>query len=387
MSSHTFETVVVGLGAVGSAAVYHLARRGVRVLGLDLHSPPHHLGASHGESRIVRRAYFEGNRYLPLLARSWMLWRELETTSGHPLITACGSLNIGRAHRPIVTQTSESAAALDIPHTVLSPAELRNRFPAFRVPDGSLAVLDIEAGLIAPEAAIRAHLQLAAGHGATLYVNEPVLDWTAVTGGDAKEITVTTPRTTYRANALVVTVGGWVNDLLGDLGLPMTVERVTNAWFEPPTTGSTAPPEHLTPDRCPVFIWEYEDDRIMYGFPDLGRGVKAGLHYEGTVVGHPDDVDRDTLVDDVDARRIRVVLERLLPDAVGAVKTTDVCFYTNTADKHYLVDRHPEHRQVVYASTCSGHGFKTSPAVGEALADLVMERTPQVDLATFRYRW
>ena len=372
----TFDAIVVGLGAAGSATAYHLAHAGARVLGLDRFAPPHPLGSSHGESRIVRRAYFEGHQYLPLLERAWQLWRSLETAVECQLVTRCGSLNIGRPHRPIVAAAKESAVRLDLPHEVITPDDVGRRFPGFRVPADCVALLDVDAGLISPEEAVRAHLRQAARRGADLRFDEPVVRWIPEGNG----VSVSTAATTYQAHRLVLTPGGWTPDLLGDLRLPIELERVTNAWFRPRRNAS-----HFEPTRCPVFMWEYADDHIIYGMPDVGRGVKVGLHEGDTQIAHPDHVDRT--VSDADTDRIRGFVRRLLPDAEGTVTHTAACFYTNTPDRHYLIDRHPQHSQVTYATCCSGHGFKASPAVGEALADLALDRQPCVDIGPFRFRW
>jgi sarcosine oxidase len=371
----SFDVIVVGLGADGSAAAYHLARSGQRVLGLDRFAPPHTLGATHGGSRIIRKAYFEGPQYLPLLERAYGLWRDLEAASQTPLLTLCGCLNIGRPGRAIVEGARRSAEAIHSPYEVLSREAVQRRFPAFHLPEGHVAVFEAEAGLVDPEQGVRAHLAQARRHGAVLHFDEPATAWQS----NGEGVAVTTARATYRADRLILCGGGWTTDLLADLRLPLRVERVTNAWFRP-----TANAAHFDPARCPVYIWEYEPDKIVYGFPDLGDGVKAGLHYDGTLVDHPDAVQR--MASDADARRVRAVLRRLLPDADGPLTNAAVCFYTNTPDKHYLIDRHPAYPHVAFASACSGHGFKASNAVGEALADLVMGRTPEVDIEAFRLR-
>lgn len=376
LSGSSFDGIVVGLGAVGSAAAYHLARRGLRVLGLDRFAPPHSLGSTHGGSRIIRKAYFEGQRYLSLLDRAYALWRDLEAVTGQTLLTLCGCLNIGPPGSAIVAESQRSAEALGVPYVVLTSREVQQRFPAFRVPDGHVAVLDSEAGVIAPERGVQAHLEQARHHGAALRFDEPVLRWQP----DGSGVAVTTASATYRADRLILCAGGWIRDLLAALHLPLYIERVTNGWFRP-----TAHAAHLDPACCPVYIWEYTPGKIFYGFPDLGEGVKAGIHYEGACVEHPDALQRS--VDEADEAAIRARLRGLLPDAAGPLTRAAVCFYTNTPDKHYLIDRHPDHPQVVFASACSGHGFKASNAVGEALADLATERPPQVDLAPFRWRW
>ena len=374
--SETFDTIVVGLGAVGSAAVYHLARRGQRVLGLDRFAPPHRLGSTHGGSRIIRKAYFEGQHYLSLLERAYVLWRDLEAASGQLLLNLCGCLNVGPPESDIIEESRRSAEAIGVAYEVLSREAVRRRFPAFHLPEGHVAVFDAEAGLIDPEGGVRAHLEQARCHGAALHFDEPALCWQP----DGDGVAVTTAQATYRAGRLVLAAGGWIKDLLAVLKLPLHVERVTNAWFRPKANAA-----HFDPSRCPVYIWEYDPDLYFYGFPNLGWGVKAGLHYEGAVVDHPDAVART--VSEADQAAVCAILQRLLPDAVGPLVEAAVCFYTNTPDRHYLIDHHPEHLHVVFASTCSGHGFKASNAVGEALVDLVMGRDLKVDIDAFRWRW
>ena len=371
-----FDTIVVGLGALGSAAVYHLARHGQRVLGLDRFAPPHTLGSTHGGSRIIRKAYFEGQQYRSLLERAYPLWRDLEAASGQSLLNLCGCLNIGLPQSQIVEASRLSGQAQGLPYEVLSREDVRQRFPAFHLPEGHVAVWDPEAGLIPPERCVEAHLEQAHRHDATLRFDEPALRWHADGGG----VAVTTAQATYRAGRLILAAGGWITDLMAELRQPLRVERVTNAWFRPKANAA-----HFHPSRCPVYIWEYDTDLFFYGFPDLGRGAKAGIHYSGVVVDHPDEVART--VSEADEQAVRARLRQLLPDADGPLADATVCFYTNTPDKHYLIDHHPEHPQVVFASACSGHGFKASNAIGEALADLVMERDLQVDIEPFRWRW
>ena len=371
-----FDTIVVGLGALGSAAVYHLARHGQRVLGLDRFAPPHTLGSTHGGSRIIRKAYFEGKYYLSLLERAYILWRDLEAVSGQSLLNLCGCLNIGPLGSQVVDGAQRSAEAIGVPYEVLLREDVQRRFPAFHLPEGHRAVFDVEAGLITPERGVQAHLEQARRHGAVLHFDEPATAWQP----DGNGVAVTTAQATYRAGRLILCAGGWIKDLLAGLPLPLRIERVTNAWFRPKANAA-----HFHPSRCPVYIWEYDPDQFAYGFPDLGRGVKAGIHHKGTLVDHPDALQRT--VYQADEVGVRAVLRRLLPDADGPLADAAVCFYTNTPDEHYLIDHHPEHPQVAFASACSGHGFKASNAVGEALADLVTGQDLKVDIEAFRWRW
>ncbi|MGI9174707.1 MAG: N-methyl-L-tryptophan oxidase [Rhodothermales bacterium] len=369
------DAIVIGLGAAGSAALYHLAQRGARVVGFDRFRPPHGHGSSHGESRIIRRAYYEGARYLPLLERSYELWRELERTSGRRLLEVTGGLMIGMPEGALVAGSRASAEAYGIAHEMLSAQAVSARFPAFALPEDHVALWEPEAGLLHAEACIEAHVEAARRHGARTHMNEAVREWRP----DGDGIAVTTTAGTYRAGRLVVCAGGWVKALLFDLALPLTIERQVNGWFRP-----TAHAEGFSPAHCPVYMWERTPDEILYGFPDLGSGVKAGLHHGGAQCAHPGDLVREPTSEDKIA--LRRMLRRLLPDADGPLLRAQTCFYTNTPDKDYLIDRHPAHPNVVFASACSGHGFKASPAVGEALAELALEGGTRLDLSAFRHR-
>lgn len=366
----TVDVIVVGLGAVGSAAAYHLARCGQRVLGLDRFPVPHPHGSTHGDSRIIRKAYFEGAHYLPLLERAYTLWRDLEAETGEPLMQLHGGLNIGLPDSEVVTGAQHSAESYGLPYERLSAREVAARFPAFELPPDHIAIYEPDAGLLAPEACLRAHLRRAEHHGAALHFGETVLHWEA-TGHNVR---VTTDRSTYEAAALVVCAGGWLADVLPALGVPLTIERQVTAWFRPGMEG-------LQPAVCPVFIWEYAPDFACYGLPDVGRGLKVGVHHTGDEVAHPDDLAR--AVEATDSEDVRALVRNLLPTADAPPSDAAMCFYTNTPDQHFLIDRHPGHPHVVFASACSGHGFKASNAVGEALAQIVCNGQPTLDLAAF----
>ncbi|MFQ5570057.1 MAG: N-methyl-L-tryptophan oxidase [Rhodothermales bacterium] len=370
----TSDAIVVGLGAVGSAAAYHLARRGLRVIGLDRFAPPHPHGSSHGDSRIIRKAYFEGARYLPLIERAYVLWRELETATGQPLLRITGGLHIGPPTSDVVEGARRTAQIHNLHAEMLTSEDVQARFPMFRLPEGHVGLWEAEAGVLDAEACLQTHLAQACRHGAVVRIDEPVLRWQAVGSG----VQVKTDRATYHADRLVLCAGGWIRDLLPELGLPLHIERQVNGWFRPRANAPL-----FDSARCPVYIWAYAPDAKFYGFPDLGRGLKVGLHHQGQRVDHPDALDRTPTPTDEAA--MRAPLRRLLPDADGRLLRTATCFYTNTPDQHYLIDVHPDHPQVAFASACSGHGFKASGVVGEALADLVTGIAPQVPLDAFRW--
>jgi sarcosine oxidase len=378
----TYDVAIVGLGAMGSAAAQAMSRRGLRVLGLDRYRPPHTFGSSHGESRIIREAYFERPLYVPLVRQAYARWREIQAETGRPLLRVCGGISIGSPQSEIVTGARASAQVHQVPYEELSAAELQHRFPAWRVPDSMIGIWDPGAGILDPEACVTAMLDLAKAHGAQLLFDEPVLSWESVTIGDADAIRVRTAQATYSAKQLVITTGGWARDLLTSLDLPLTVERNAVHWFAP-----AAQPESLRPDRFPLFLLDPVvaphpgSDRVAYGFPDLGNGVKVAWHHQGDHTT-ADDVRRT--VDAAEIDEIRDVLRRFMPDANGSWIKSAVCLYTNTPDLDFLIDRHPAHPQVLIASPCSGHGFKFAPAIGDILADLAIDGRTAFDLTPFR---
>ncbi len=369
----TFDIGIVGLGAVGSAALYHAAQAGLSAVGFDRFAPPHTHGSSHGGSRIIRRAYFEGSMYVPLLSRAYELWRNLEGISGRRLMHRNGCLTIGHTDGATLRGAQSTAEMHGIPFERLSPPNVHTRFPAFHLRDGEAALWEPEAGWLDPEACIVTHLELAAQAGAEIRLYEPVRSW----GMSGEDVRLETNGGTFDLGRLVLCAGGWMAQLLRDIHVPLQVERQVNGWFRPAVSD-----ERFKPDRCPVYIWEYDRDCVLYGFPDLGDGVKAGLHHIGSLVDDPEDLDRSVHDDDVEALQRQT--ERLLPGACGSVARTATCFYTNTPDAHYLIDRHPGLDRVVYASACSGHGFKASSAVGESLVRLAVGEEPAVDLTAFR---
>ena len=365
------DVIVVGLGAMGSAAAWQLARRGRRVLGFDRFSPPHTMGSTHGRSRILREAYFEHPGYVPLLRRAYECWAQLEQESGRTLLRRTGGLMAGPEEGVLLRGARRSAVEHAVPHEVLTAGEIRRRFPGFAPPDDTVGVLEARAGMLWPEGCVEAALELARGHGAELRTNEPVTSWRA----DGDGVAVTSAGGTHRAQRLILSAGPWMPSLLGVLGRPLTVERQLFHWFE-----AARRPELFRPDRCPVAVWEYAPDRIFATQPDTGDGMKAGIHHEGEATD-PDHVRREPTAEDEAA--MRRLVERYLPDAAGRLREARVCLYTNTPDHHFLIDVHPDHPQVIVASPCSGHGFKFASVIGEILADLATEGRSRFDLSPF----
>jgi sarcosine oxidase len=373
-----YKAIVVGLGAMGSATLYHLAQRGARALGLEQFAAGHTRGSSHGDSRIIRETYFEHPLYVPLVQRAHELWRELEQRSGDTLMTITGGLMIGPPDGVVVSGTLRSAREHGLPHSILSPLEVRKRFPAFQLADDLIAVLDPRAGFLDPEACTRAHIQAALVLGAEARFNEAVIDWTV----DGDSVNVTTGSGEYSADTLVLSAGAWNQRLLPDIVLPLVVERQSVFWLDPE---SDSP--HYDLGSLPIYAYEYRAGNICYGFPRLPRGVKASVMHAGETVTDPDDVNRS--IGAAEVKPLRAALRPILPSLAEApVRESDVCLFTNTPDRDFIIDFHPFLPQVLISSPCSGHGFKFSSAVGEIQADLLTTGKSAFDLSPFRIgRW
>lgn len=365
------DVVIVGLGAMGSAAAHHLARRRKRVLGIERFAPGHERGSSHGATRIIRLGYFEHPSYVPLLRRTYALWRELEMAGGEPLLRITGIAEIGPADGRLVTGTLAAARTHDLPHIVLSAGELMRRFQALRIPEDWVGVVQPDGGVLSVERAIRVHLDLAQAAGATLRTGEIVTAVEPRRGG----VRVMTDRGTIEAGAAIVAAGPWTRKLLPDFAAPLRVTRQVMAWFEPRDAALFAP------DRFPVFMIEGARG-IYYGFPRDKIGVKFAKHHHADESVDPDDCGRSVSGDD--EALIRPALAEYLPAANGRLLQAKTCLYTMTPDGDFLLDRLPGAPQVVVASPCSGHGFKFAPVIGEILADLATKGTTSHDISRFR---
>ena len=372
-----YDVIVLGLGGMGSAAAHHLAARSLRVLGLEQFHPAHDRGSSHGQSRVIRQAYYEAPAYVPLLLRTYDLWRQLERDSGKELLTITGALMLGTENSAVVRGSLRSAREHNLPHELLDASEIRKRFPQFALEPDTVALFEQQGGLVWPEAAIRTHLNLAAQRGATLHFEEEVTNWNASGNG----VCVTTARGTYEAGQLVIAAGPWLGKVLAELKLPLQVERQVQFWFEP-AQGI----EPFRPGRFPVWLWETQDGSHPYGLPAIdgaNGGVKVSMHHGGrNPVCTPDTSDRT--VSDEEIATARGCISARVPALKGRCVRAVTCMYTNTPDGHFLIDRHPSQPQVLIVSPCSGHGFKFCPVVGEIVADLVERGETRHNLEPFR---
>jgi sarcosine oxidase len=370
--SRPFDVAVLGLGGMGSAAAYHLAKRGRRVIGLEQHWPAHDRGSSHGRTRIIRLAYAEHPDYVPLLHRAYELWRELEAASGARLLVETGGLMIGSPHRKIVKGALESARAHGLAHRVFTPEEAKRAFPAFRLRPGEVAFLDERAGVLFPEDCVRAHHQLAAHHGAELRfgVKARVLDDLAALPDRPVQIDAGGDR--IEAERVVLAAGAWTSTVARGLAPTLEVDRQVVHWFEPRSDAAA-----FEAGRFPVFIWDLRGEGAkpagassFYGIPNVrAEGVKIGFHEARERVEDPDRLRREVAPAEIE--RVRAILAEALPELDGKHLASSACMYTNTRDEHFAIGLARGGRAVL-ASPCSGHGFKFASVVGEILADLAI---------------
>lgn len=359
MSAGHFDVIVVGVGAMGAATCWSLARRGLRVLGLEQFDIPNTRGSSHGYSRVTRTAYYEHADYVPILQRAHALWTELEADSGEKVRHQVGGLYLGPVDGDIVGGSLRSARAHGLPHELLNRTELARAYPQFQVPDGWVGLLEPQAGLLLPELAISAFVTGALRGGAEIHGHEEVISWQA----GAAEVSVTTTRGTYRADRLVFTGGAWSTRLVRNLGVELVVTRQVLGWVWPKE------PAPYQLGRLPIWMVDRLDGSLYYGFPmmTLGPGLKLALHRPMQPVD-PDRVERGILPGDEET--FRDCLRRFLPSADGPLLAQRTCLYTNSPDGHFILDRHPQHDRVLIAAGFSGHGFKFASVIGETLADL-----------------
>lgn len=356
----TYDAIVVGTGGVGSATLFQLARRGLNVLGIDRFPGGHDQGSSHGQTRIIRQAYFEHSDYVPLLRRAYELWAELEQRTGQKLYFETGLVEAGPADGVVIPGVLRSAEQHNLEIEKLSRSAAGRRFPQFRFRNADEVVFERRAGFLLVEQCVLAHLAEAERHGAKLY-RGAVAGWQA----DGSGVTVQTDSDRFRADRLVVTAGAWSAQLLADLGITLRVLLKHLHWYE---SGD----QRLTPEAgCPAFFFETPAG-YYYGFPQVDpRGVKLAEHSQGKLVKDPLQVDRQ--VDVAERARVQRFLAEYLPLVSSKPSDHASCFYTMSADEHFIVDVHPHHPQVVMAAGLSGHGFKFTSVLGEILAELAQD--------------
>lgn len=371
----TYDVIVIGMGGMGSAACYHLAKRGVKVLGLEQFKIGHDRGSSHGETRIIRRAYFEHADYIPLLNRAYQLWNELEQESSQKLFVKNGQVvfacsETSRVYKGIV----ESSKQYHIPIEKLTREEAIKRFPMYTPPENYSALYESGAGFLYVEKAVTTHVQLAKNLGAEIHEQETVLDYSV----EPDEVSVKTNQGVYRGSKLIVVGGSWNTQLLKDIGLPLTLYRVIQYWFPAST-------EHDMGRGTPCFAFHLGSE-LLYGFPRIDQTtVKMAAHFSKQKIHKPSEKDI-ACVPNEDLVRMGSYIQQVLPNVTPKLHRFVPCIYTMTPDENFIIDIHPQYPNVAFAGGFSGHGFKFSSVVGEILADLSLTGTTKHPIKFLRIR-
>ena len=356
-----YDVIVIGVGAMGASTCYQLASRGSCVLGLDRFGIPNTMGTSHGQSRAIRMCYFEHPNYVPLLQRSYELWRSLENECGQQILHVTGGIWFGLPECELIAGSLSAAKEHGLDHQWLSHDEAIKRYTQFTVPNEFVGFYEPQAGLLLPEVIITAYAKLAKQHGATLLANEPVQSWEA----DSSGVVVKTANGSYKADKLVICSGVWSEQLIGNLGVDLPVTRQIALWVKPKQD------DLFAIGTMPIWAINREAGGMYYGFPVLSDkpGFKLAIHHIGEPT-NPDTIDR--VAQPHETEELREMLGRYIPQANGDIIEASVCMYSNTADAHFVIDHHPLYENVLVACGFSGHGFKFSSVVGEALADLAI---------------
>jgi len=365
----SYDVVLAGLGAVGSATAFHLAGRGLRVLGLDRYHPPHTIGSTHGGSRVIRETAFEHPRYVPLARRAYERWRRIETLTDESLLHITGTLFVGAPDSPVISGTLASAREHSVAIEQIPEGQLARRYPLFHGLEGAVGVLEPGGGWLDPEQCVAACLGYAAKHGVDLQFDEPIERWEP----DGDGVVVTTTRGRYQAGRMLLSAGPWMPELLGSIGATLVVERQVQHWFAPVREAAAFA-------QMPIFIRQ-TPEAVFYALPPAGGTIKVAVHHDGERAA-PGTVRRTVSSEEIEATR--VLLQRYVPALAGEHRRAAVCLYTNSADGDFVIDWHPSHRTVLVASPCSGFGFKFASAIGEILAELLTGRNSWYDLAPFR---
>ncbi len=368
----SYDAIVIGVGGMGSAAVYHLAQRGLQVLGVEKHAIPHEMGSSHGYSRMIRYTLQEHPSYVPLVRRSYELWHEMEETAGEELMVTTGSIRAGAPDSPFFLNAQEACDLHSIPYEILTASEVNKRFPGYRFPEEISSVYQADGGFLLPERCIVTHVQAAERAGADVHSQETVLDWEV--RGDG--VQVRTDRDTYTAGRLVVTAGPWAANLVPELAAYAVPERQVMGWFQPKR------PELYAADAFPVFGVFTEEGRY-YGFPSHAvPGFKIGRAHHLLQKVDPDAINREVHPEDEDI--LRQAVNRYFPLAAGKLLDGKTCMYTNTPDEHFMIGTLDGQPQVSVAAGFSGHGFKFASVIGEIMADLAQSGATEHDINLFR---
>jgi len=378
-----YDTIVLGLGAMGSAALYQLSKKGKNVLGIDQYVPPHKLGSAHGDTRITRQAIGEGYEYVPLALRSYEIWDELEKASGKKLLYKNGGLILGNAEsnaihgkKNFIQQTIATAEKYHIEHEVLTAGEIKSRFPQFKIKGLEVGYYEKNAGFLKPELCIKTQLELANKNSAQININEKVVSFSQ----DGDTVKVITDKGEYITDKLIVSAGAWVSKFFPEYKNLFTIYRQVLFWFDIKENY-----ENYKPENFPIFIWDFGNGVDIYGFPAID-GVNGGIKIASedySITTDPEGVDRNISTDEIDrmySKYIKDYMNGMNDKCIKAIS----CLYTVTPDSDFIIDTHPKNNRIILASPCSGHGFKHSAAVGEVLAQLAIDGKTDIDISKFK---
>lgn len=366
MKTQYFDVIVLGVGSMGSSTCFHLAEKGVKVLGLEQFDIPHEQGSHAGQSRLIRKAYFEHPDYVPLLERAYQNWHQIEQLTGAKIYHKTGLLYFGKPGNQLISGVKDSAEKYHITVNSLNDEEVQNEYPQFKIPDDFSKLYEPDAGFVTPERAVLLYTEQAIKRGAVIKINEKIIDWQRHKDG----VKVTTAKGSYSAKKLIITAGPWAGKLIPGLSKNLSVTRQTIAWVQPKNQ------EMFKLGNFPC--WTIADEKspgIFYGFPMLPvehfggpAGLKLAHHYPGNVTD-PDSADRG--YSEPDEALLINVLNRFLPEGYETILVMKTCLYTNTPDENFILDFVPGYdKDVVVAAGFSGHGFKFASVVGEIMCDL-----------------
>ena len=369
-----FDIIIIGAGAFGSSTAYHLSKSIKKVLVIDKYIPPHVFGSSHGQTRIIREAYFEDPIYVPLLRKAYTLWDELERQSDEKLFLKTGGLMLGNKESHVIQGTLKSAITFNIDHEILDQQNILSKFPSFNSDEKTMGVYEHRAGILFPEKCVETALKIARQNGVKLNFNETV---TSI-NKSPNSVEIKTDKGLYKAEKCIVVAGPWMKKLIPEINLPLKTTRQVLYWYDINKTNINYP----SPEKFPIFIWNTESGKHFYGFPDVGNGFKIAFHDKGEECD-PDHLNRNISAEEIEEMN-QIIKTHFHFSASFNNATT--CIYTNTPDDHFIIDYHPDHNNIIIASPCSGHGFKFSSVIGKILADKALDNYIEFDLSHFELK-
>ena len=371
MKKNIYDVIIIGLGAMGSAASYYLSKNGVKVLGLDTYEPPHKLGSSHGHTRVIREAYHEGTSYVPIVKRAYELWNELDHEIEDKLILEYGGMYLGDDGK-YLSDAKKSAKKYDIPIKEFSSKEIKEKYNILNPPNNFKGLLENRSGAVFPEKAISNFLSKSINNGSSHNYNEKVIGW----GKQSKFYKVETDKNNYFAEKLIFSSGAWIKNLVPSLKLPVKIERQVLFWFDP-----IKDKDRFHYSNMPNTGWDLDNGMEFYTQPNIeNKGFKVAMHHNGKFISE-NDLNRESNADDLSI--VKNFLEEYIPLANGKLIDSRVCVYTNTPDFDFIIDFYPNDENIIICSPCSGHGFKFTPAIGEICSELVINNAANYDLSEF----